>query len=205
MGRTSQLNGASVALELLPRQIDGTAMPALAITLTVPPLPQGAPPEQARAALAAAALASGALSLPLGPLATLATLPQAAGCPSLAAPAPQDELAAGRLPEALGALLMAMVTSADPIDPAALYQMALCLASLTRSAEADAVLALVQPTGKPHPAVLALRGYLAFQRGDGDAGRKALASAALSARGVPALRGILHFTQHVLLTQQFGG
>lgn len=198
MGRSSTLNGASVALELLPRQIDCPPESARPITVTPQPciLPAGA--EQGRAALAALHLASGPETVPLGPAAAHADLsatPLSGDCIT--------DLMANRLPQALGCLLCTMAQSAI-VPPALVYQSALALASLTRTAEAAALLALVEPQGNPHPAILALRGYLAFQTGDSDAGRKALARAALGARGTPALRGILQFTQHVLLTQQFG-
>ncbi len=205
MERSGTLSGANVALELLPREItcDSPSERSIAV--------QGSTgrPADAQAALATLsgmALSRGPLSVALGPVAALADLSApfvAPACPSATAPGKAD-LAAGRLPEALGHFLMALTTLSS-IDGSLVYAMALCLAGMTRSAEAYRLLSLVDCEGAASPTLLALRGYLAFQNGEADVGRKLLARAALASRGVPQNRSILHFTQHVLLVQQFGG
>lgn len=193
-------SGTNVALELLPRSLscDGCdCRPILVHGLGTPPTDI----TEARAALAQMILASGDISVPLAPIAALADL---SGPLRPATATDEADLAAGRVPEALGSLLLRLFGVAT-VDLQTIYGIALCLAALNRSAEAYRLLSLAECSTEPAPTLLALRGYLAFQNGEADVGRKSLARAALAARGVPGNRQILHFTQHVLLVQQFGG
>jgi hypothetical protein len=101
--------------------------------------------------------------------------------------------------------LMGLLIAREEADARLLYRIALCLATRTRSVEAHAVLSVIDQGRSQAPALLALRGYLALQNGQVEAGRRALAKAALASRGSPSTRSILHFTQHVLLVHQFNG
>lgn len=202
MQRPSLVSGTSVALELLPKLLatPPTGCPVVEV------LGRTAPPADitaARAAFGRMTLSCGEQAVPLAGIAALADLSAPFTAPQGPEPGVAD-LAAGRVPEALGHLLFALFR-ADRADPSTLYSMALCLAALNHGAEAYRLITLLDGSDDPGPVLLALRGYLAFQNGEADLGRKALARAALAARGVPEYRPILHFTQHVLLVQQFGG
>lgn len=202
MGRSGNLSGASVALDLLPKDFCQTAPDGTAVTVHGPH-DSAASPEAALAALAQMQLDCPSGSVALGPIVAFADLTAPFSAPS----GPDGDIAdlsAGRLAEALGRQLCALIGQRS-IDSRQIYRMSLCLAGLNRSVEAHSVLALADCGDGAHPTLLALRGYLCFQVGEAEVGRRALARAALAARGKPAMRGILHFTQHVLLVQQFGG
>lgn len=202
MGRSGYLSGASVALDLLPKDFSQSGPDREPISVQGSSQPATSP-EMALSALARMTLDTASARVALGPLAAFADIAAPFG-----SPAAQDgdlaDLAAGRLPEALGRLLCGLI-GCQTVASHKIYRMALCLAGLNRSAEAHSVLALVDDGTAAHPTVLALRGYLSFQVGEAEVGRRALARAALTARGKSDMRGILHFTQHVLLVHQFGG
>lgn len=202
MGRSGNLSGASVALDLLPKDFSATRPEQSVITVQGPDHPATSP-EGAKTALARMQLESDTCSVALGPLAAFADLTAPFATPA-AAEGDVADLSAGRLAEALGRQLCAIIGQRQ-VDTRQVYRMALTLSGLNRSVEAHAMLALTGRDEALHPTLLALRGYLSFQVGEAEVGRRALARAALSARGNPGLRGILHFTQHVLLVQQFGG
>lgn len=202
MGRSGYLSGASVALDLLPKDFVPSAPDQEPISVRGSTDPATSP-EMALTALAQMALDTTSAHVALGPLAAFADI-----AAPFSSPGPVDgdlaDLAAGRLPEALGRQLCALI-GCTTVASHKLYRISLCLAGLNRSAEAHSVLALVDDGAAAHPTVLALRGYLSFQVGEAEVGRRALARAALAARGKSDMRGILHFTQHVLLMHQFGG
>lgn len=202
MGRSGNLSGASVALDLLPKDLCVTFPEESVISVQGPDQP-AATAEMARAALARMQLDSATGSVALGPLAAFADLTAPFDTPCTAEGDVAD-LSAGRLAEALGRQLCAIIGQRQ-VNIQQVYRMALTLSGLNRSVEAHAMLSLSEQDDMLHPALLALRGYLSFQVAEAEVGRRALARAALSARGNPGMRGILHFTQHVLLVQQFGG
>lgn len=195
MGRSGHLSGATVALELLPKNPD---MPTDALHANL----WNAPPtidDALRTRFADAVLVAGTATLPLADIAAQASLP-----PNLPEDAIDADIAAGHLPEAIGKILIALHDQGGA-KAAHLYRLALCLAILNRNAESKATIALIDTDTERHPAILALKGYLAINGGEVEAGRSFLAKAALASRGVPSHRSILHFTQHVLLVHQFGG
>lgn len=202
MGRSATLSGASVALDLLPKEFSSPQPDTGQITVHGP-AQAATSAEGALAALARMQLESPSGSVALGPIAAFADLTTPFSVPGKAGTDLAD-MAAGRLAEALGRQLCAMIGHGS-VTSCQIYRMALCLAGLNRSVEAHSVLSLAEFDTAAHPTVLALRGYLSFQVGEAEMGRRALARAALAARGTPSMRGILHFTQHVLLVQQFGG
>jgi hypothetical protein len=202
MGRSSNLSGASVALDLLPKDFFLSEPDREPISVHGPSAP-ATTPETALTALARMTLDTASAHVALGPLAAFADIAAPFGTPTQA-DGDLADLAAGRLPEALGRQLCALI-GCQTVGSHKIYRMSLCLAGLNRSAEAHSVLALLDDGAAAHPTVLALRGYLSFQVGEAEVGRRALARAALAARGKSDLRGILHFTQHVLLVHQFGG
>ena len=202
MGRATTLSGASVALDLLPKDLDLTGSEGV-VASVLGPSERALSPEAALAALARMQLDCAAGSVALGPIAACADLTAPFGAPA-GPDADLADLSAGRLAEALGRQLCSLI-GRETVDARQIYRMSLALAGLNRSAEAHSLLALADGDDAAHPMLLALRGYLSFQVGEAEVGRRALARAALAARGKPAMRGILHFTQHVLLVQQFGG
>lgn len=195
MGRSVSASGAIAALDLLPKEVAlphaGTPLKVICTCGTEAPIAQR---------IATARLQGVAGEFALGPLLSKAVLPSAE---SAQASTPAD-LAAGRLSEGLGKLLVQVVEDGCESGACA-YAIALCLAGMLESAAAHAVLSMVDGPMAEHPAVTALDGYLLFQLGQADRGRRALSRAAMAARRVPDHRPILRFTQHVLLVQQFGG
>lgn len=202
MGRSATLSGASVALDLLPKEFS-SQQPEAGQIRVLGPAKAVTSAEAALAALSRMQLDSPLGGVALGPIAAFADLTTPFSVPGKAGSDVAD-MAAGRLAEALGRQLCALIGQ-DSATSCQIYRIALCLAGLNRSAEAYSVLSLDDSDTAAHPTVLALRGYLSFQVGEAEMGRRALARAALAARGTPSMRGILHFTQHVLLVQQFGG
>lgn len=209
MRRSGHLSGATVALELLPRRIEVEGQePHLA--LLVPGSGLHDVPEAAGQAATGQApdlrledliLVAGENSLPLATILPFAELPPE----GVAAPPETDEdFTSGDHRAVLGRMIAALVAQGGA-DRKALYRLSLVLALLTRNREAHAALWLMDAQCMKHPALFALRGYLALQMGEVDQGRRFLASAALASRGSPAMRSVLHFTQHVLLVHQFNG
>lgn len=201
MRRSGHLNGATVALELLPSEIDAGATVCLVAEICTSDRDATGGVTGAEVQIADYCLKRNNVSLPLGSIASLAKLPS--GPTDLAKPV-EDELASGNLAAALGKLLLALVERGGA-DAVTLYRISVVLARLARSREAFAILSLIEGPAIEHPAISALRGYLALQNGEVETGRRFLAKAALSTRGVPAHRNVLHFTQHVLLLHQFNG
>ncbi len=201
MRRSGQLNGATVALELLPRDIEAGEEGRLVAMIDGPPLDgaiRGTVPDLP---VSDYCLSAQDRTFSLGSIAALAKMPSS---PAEGEKSYEDELAAGNLSEALGKLILAVIAQGGA-DQRALYRIGIVLAMLSKSREAFAILSLAENKTTEHPASSALRGYLALQNGEVETGRRYLARAALSSRGVPSSRSILHFTQHVLLVHQFNG
>lgn len=202
MRRSGQLSGATVALELLPREIGEAGQgPLVALLCEGPDMGAIRPDAGFAGPPSALFLVAGENSLPLSTLLPFAEMPPEGACLPATG---EDDLASGNLRAALGNMIAALIASKGA-DLRALYRLSLVLAMLIRNREAHATLSLLDVRSMGHPAFLALRGYLALQTGEVDTGRRFLASAALASRGSPANRGILHFTQHVLLVHQFNG
>ncbi|PLL11170.1 hypothetical protein C0V75_17985 [Tabrizicola sp. TH137] len=201
MGRSGHLSGATVALELLPRDIEPAEGDGpVAVIDGDDPERQGEH-ETALHLISGLALRAGRSVVPLAGIAALADVPQP---PFQAMEDAGVDAGSGNLPEALGRMIATMVARKGA-DRRLLYRIGLALATLGRSAEAYAILCLMDGPTVQHPAILALKGYLALQNGEVDIGRRSLAKAALTSRGMVSNRSILHFTQHVLLVHQFNG
>jgi hypothetical protein len=201
MGRSGNLSGASVALDLLPKDFPARQLEKSNIILHGPAI-QASSVEAALAAISVMEVESPSGIVALGPLAAFADL-TAPFSASSGSDGDVADLAAGRLAEALGRQLCALIGQST-VETRQIYRMALALAGLNRSVEAHALMTLAE-FEDTHPSMLALRGYLSFQVGEAETGRRALARAALASRGDAKARPILHFTQHVLLVHQFGG
>lgn len=195
MGRSVSASGAIAALELLPKAV---TLPEGGVPLRVD---CGAEPGADLAQRIAATTVQGAAhGFALAEVMHRAVIqPGGAGDNS-----PDLDLVAGRLPEGLGKLLVRVVDEGCE-NGACAYAIALCLAAMLENVAAHAALTLIEGPLAEHPAVTALGGYLLFQLGETDRGRRALSRAAMAARRVPEFRSVLQFTQHVLLVQQFGG
>lgn len=195
MGRSVSASGAIAALDLLPKELSlpGAGTPLQVVGTT------GAGAAMAQR-IAATHLRGAARDVALALVLSRAVLP----ADGSSGPSAQADMLAGRLPEALGKLLVQVVEDGCETGASA-YVIALCLAGLLENPAAHAVLSVIDGPMAEHPAVTALGGYLQFQLGQTDLGRRALSRAAMTARRVPEYRPILRFTQHVLLVQQFGG
>jgi hypothetical protein len=195
MGRSVSAAGAIAALDLLPKEVS-LAEPGVSLQVICTAESRAEPGVR----IASATLLGATHSLALSQVLSKAVLPaEKDGATTASA-----DLTAGRLPEALGKLLVQVVEEGCENGGCA-YSIALCLAAMLENSAAHTVLTLVEGPMADHPAVTALGGYLLFQLGDTDRGRRALSRAAMAARRVPEYGPVLRFTQHVLLVQQFGG
>lgn len=195
MGRSVSASGAIAALDLLPKEValSGAGAPLRVVCS------EGAGTDLARR-IVATTVRGETQDFALAQVLAKAVLPPPEGVTTSSG----EDLTTGRLPEALGKLLVQVAVEGCATGACA-YTMALCLAGMLENASAHAVLTLIEGPMAEHPAVTALGGYLLFQLGETDKGRRALSRAAMAARRVPEYRPVLRFTQHVLLVQQFGG
>lgn len=188
-------------MELLPRAIEAVEDDRNVAQLCVPDSGTGDAGAGGDDSMSSLVLRGSHSAVSLNSLIALAEMPDGQMTHPVEA---DDELACRNLPWALGKLL-AGVIDRQGADQRTLYRMGLVLAMLTRSREAYATLCLIDVPSMAHPALFALRGYLALQNGEVETGRRFLAKAALASRGSASSRSILHFTQHVLLLHQFNG
>ena len=196
MRRSASMSGASVVLELLPKSIECTPSSVIKALVRAG---SGDAVGADCVSLADLDLVNGDVSVSLRPIASHID----AGLSGTGAASYAADLAAGRFPQVLGHIL-ADIAAARETTPEQIYTAALCLATLVHNAEAFALISVLDGGACDHPAILALRGYLAFQCRQEELGRKLLARSALLSRSNPAHRPVLHFTQHVLLAHQFG-
>jgi len=150
--------------------------------------------------LADAAIRAGGQVFSLADLATCMPANGAAADPAVAA---EVALGAGQFRQAAATFALALGPQAGRV--AAAYGLALSLASEGDHAGSLGVLRVLDAAGVEHPACLALAGFSAFKVGENTEARQFLARAARRARVGEEFRGILKFSQHTLLIQQFGG
>jgi hypothetical protein len=200
MGKSGHLSGATFALQLLPRDIEAAQSEELVAVLDGPPpdangsdaVPVNLHPDLV--------LRGGDVSVPLAKLSALFEMGVSVADSRVEA----GELSSSSLHEELSRLLAGVLVRKGA-DIRSIYWIGLDLAMLSRTADAYELITLLDARKDLHPAILALKGYLALQSKQVDAGRRALGRAALASRGYPERRGILHFAQHVLLMHQFNG